>query len=1498
MSNYQWNVVGGTVTSGGSTSDNSVTVTWGSAGTGSVGVNYTNGGCVSPSPTVKSVTINPVPTPSATGPASVCVNTTGSVYTTQAGMSNYVWSVQGGVITSGGTTTDNSVTVIWTTTGSQRVSVSYANVYGCTASAIQSVEVLTPPLPVEEVLGLKVNFVNEQSHLQVTGAEDATSLIWEYPSGTTGSSTGTGIPGREVVVSHGTAGSKTLKVKASKNGCSGGYSNVVMNILPESAKNQELVMPEPAIKSSSEGFLFMDKHSSNHAGCINEYGPVTFRVRANFGERYNLGELPFNITIHATVTAYYDLPSQLQSWPVSFKLSQNSPEQLFTRMVSASPELIKFIGIKVDSYTTSHAVAGSYVQLSASYEEQDQVQANGAVVTLVTPEIDNTKWEQTFKWHSSCADVPNYEFQLLRIYGGEAIDWSSALKLYTESSTPEMTVTMGEGGDNSTYQWRVRAIGNKSGGLTNPLNLQAAWSGVNTFTYTHPESELNWIYSRTFSEGNKVSEHVTYANGLQQVAQQQTRIQGINQIVASQTLQDYSGRNAVSSLPIPVKDVNRLGYVNGLLSNGTGNYGASDFDVDPINAGTATDKGGYYSGTDNGINAGVAGAEGYPYTRTLYTTDGTGRVKEQSGVGAAHAMKGLDRRTVKTFYTNPTEAELVRVFGREAPLAKSVQKIVTFDANGTGSATYQTKDGKVIATALVVSGSTGGLTALNTRSGGTSTVFEELTTTERQDAYTAVTRKPLLFTTDNTTLTVNYNITPSQLKELCAGGVNSQGLLGYYPFEGNSNDGSGLGNHALVYGGAGLATDAINGQCYNLDGSDDYIELIDNTDLDFGSGDFSVSFWVRKNANTSGWDNSAGVNKWNNTSMAGSNEWQVGLSTAAANNLPMFSIESGTVQYSVYGSTNLNVNTWYHLAAVRRAGQLFLYVNGVQQGTPVNVGNVSVNNVGRPLWIGKTGAGYNTAALYDDVSIYKRGLSVEEVKQLYQRSGPLCKTCDYKIEFFLRRDDDPDYAHPNLPAPQLIRAGECSEQTALRWLPPAFTLTGLSAAVNYTLEKKITINTVNPLTGKTYQEEHETQLRTYYQGQADATLTTINNFIANKDLKGLKAHLDASYQINPETQEYIIPIGTGTGGCREYIFIPVLSVCNEVTGAEMCQTGNVNYEHYFESYMSENHADYVLKNGTSLNYAFFTNYASNSKQYYVQGQLNAMIANMLSENGGASGRLTCQMVWDTFIEETEVFVHRKIDASEASAEDLASIGGGVIATENNLVQNLLNALEGKLKGLMPGTEGVGQDVCDGGSNKPYFIKKTELYGKIGGASVNPVPDVTRAYRLVYFDESKPDQSNALRYYAGINDAAAALTLTTFNSLDDCKKYKLHQQTQFGAQPQAEDEATEANKKITAIRSKCAEGCRGRSEEFRQAIINNIYIQNATAKIQYYAVNKSMLNSRWYGVRDTEVNATTYDYSECEIDNMVDALVQNCIDNYCNTPLTPTLQDQAGSPMKV
>ena len=65
MSAYQWNVsAGGTITSGGTTTDATATVTWNTTGSQSVSVNYTNAnGCTANVATVKSVTVSLVATP-------------------------------------------------------------------------------------------------------------------------------------------------------------------------------------------------------------------------------------------------------------------------------------------------------------------------------------------------------------------------------------------------------------------------------------------------------------------------------------------------------------------------------------------------------------------------------------------------------------------------------------------------------------------------------------------------------------------------------------------------------------------------------------------------------------------------------------------------------------------------------------------------------------------------------------------------------------------------------------------------------------------------------------------------------------------------------------------------------------------------------------------------------------------------------------------------------------------------------------------------------------------------------------------------------------------------------------------------------------------------------------------------------------------------------------------------------------------------------------------
>jgi len=135
------------------------TVDWYSAPSGGVlypsgtalisGTTYyaeSNAGCVSLTRTAVTATVNPIPVPSLNGPNSVCLGSTGNVYSTDAGKTNYVWTVNGGFISSGGTSTDNTATVTWNSSGSRSVSVNYTDA-GCTATSPTVYNVTVNALP-------------------------------------------------------------------------------------------------------------------------------------------------------------------------------------------------------------------------------------------------------------------------------------------------------------------------------------------------------------------------------------------------------------------------------------------------------------------------------------------------------------------------------------------------------------------------------------------------------------------------------------------------------------------------------------------------------------------------------------------------------------------------------------------------------------------------------------------------------------------------------------------------------------------------------------------------------------------------------------------------------------------------------------------------------------------------------------------------------------------------------------------------------------------------------------------------------------------------------------------------------------------------------------------------------------------------------------------------------------------------------------------------------
>ena len=185
QSGYVWTVsAGGTITAGLGTS--AITVTWTTTGAKTVTVNYANAaGCLAPSATVMNVTVNALPSPTIAGQTTVCANSGYIAYSTESGMSGYVWTVSpGGVISSGQGT--NTIQVSWNATGAQSVSVNYANTNACMAltPTVQNVTVNGTPGTAGVITGTATVCGGAQGVAYSVGAiSGAVAYAWNVPAG-------------------------------------------------------------------------------------------------------------------------------------------------------------------------------------------------------------------------------------------------------------------------------------------------------------------------------------------------------------------------------------------------------------------------------------------------------------------------------------------------------------------------------------------------------------------------------------------------------------------------------------------------------------------------------------------------------------------------------------------------------------------------------------------------------------------------------------------------------------------------------------------------------------------------------------------------------------------------------------------------------------------------------------------------------------------------------------------------------------------------------------------------------------------------------------------------------------------------------------------------------------------------------------------------------------------------------------------------------------------
>ena len=222
---YIWTVPSGASVMAGS-GTNSITVNYStSAVSGNISV-YGSNACGDGTASSLPVTVNPIPVPTLTaGPLGVCVSSTGIIYQTQSGMSNYLWTISsGGIITSGATT--NTIHVNWNSLGAQTLSLSYTSPAGCASATPSVFNINVVPLPVPTIsgpvnacLGFTSNVYSTQSGM--------TGYNWAISAG--GIITGGGST-NSVTVTWNTLGAKTLSVNyTNAEGCSA-LTPTVLNV--------------------------------------------------------------------------------------------------------------------------------------------------------------------------------------------------------------------------------------------------------------------------------------------------------------------------------------------------------------------------------------------------------------------------------------------------------------------------------------------------------------------------------------------------------------------------------------------------------------------------------------------------------------------------------------------------------------------------------------------------------------------------------------------------------------------------------------------------------------------------------------------------------------------------------------------------------------------------------------------------------------------------------------------------------------------------------------------------------------------------------------------------------------------------------------------------------------------------------------------------------------------------------------------------------------------
>jgi len=214
----------------------------------------------------------------------------------------------------------------------------------------------------------------------------------------------------------------------------------------------------------------------------------------------------------------------------------------------------------------------------------------------------------------------------------------------------------------------------------------------------------------------------------------------------------------------------------------------------------------------------------------------------------------------------------------------------------------------------------------------------------------------------------------------------TSGLVGYWSFDESTHgttsvaDLSGNNNRGHLINGPQKAIGKI-GQGLSFDGVDDQVVLPTSAVLSMTSS-VTVSAWIRRQGNAATY-----ARIFEHGMVSGAPNLEYSLIIDNTDKLA-FGLTTGGVADETPSNATLPQNVWIHVVGTWDGTNKRLYINGSLDRTIAQSGTITEQNNTNTLGY-RIGPMHNFNGLIDDVRIYNRALSADEIKRLYRIGGTL-----------------------------------------------------------------------------------------------------------------------------------------------------------------------------------------------------------------------------------------------------------------------------------------------------------------------------------------------------------------------------------------------------------------------------------------------------------------------------------------------------------------------------